>query len=186
MDWKRVIPAFLFACAGSLGLMLSMPLALGLCEADSNWCSPEPTIFSYIPALISLMLLLFGMARLAGAGHASYRVDHPKLEKPVVVKPEPAQRSGAVPEQFDREAELGDMKKQPVFGSAKRRPVNAPPLGTSVTDRVQDTVPPKPIEPAITLLPVAPASASEGQFDTHLASSPMAPRFAPKPQPDKG
>lgn len=205
MDWKRVLTGFAFACFGALGLMASMPLLLGICDPTAAWCPKEPNILVYFAVVVSLLLLIVGMGTLLRAGNASYRETHPKKEKPAkqpqaytadaINTPAPPAHGG-----FDREAVLAEMKTQPVFGNARRRPLQSAatqdaaervyatppferPQTQSATDEpaLQTPVPPvtatAPIAPTP---PARPSSAFAGDFEAHMASSPMAPRLAPK------
>lgn len=194
MDWKRVLTGFAFACFGALGLMSSMPMLLSICDPASAWCPKEPNILVYFLVVVSLLLLITGMGLLLRAGNASYRETHPKPEKPVKQsKPEmvnaekiPARTS---PTAFDREAVLADMKAPPVFGNARRRPLQ-PALDRDASERVFSASPfeparPEPLVPAAPPNPPVPPSSFAGNFDAHMASSPMAPRLARKTSADE-
>lgn len=105
----------------------------------------------------------------------------------------------SAPASFDREAVLADMKAPPVFGNAKRKPAVSQPNpltemqhdGSTDSERAiserpmsEEALPPTPSPAVSPRMPnqneaTTPAPAI-GHFGGHMASSPMAPRRAPK------
>lgn len=208
MNWKRVLTGFLFACLGSVGLMASLPLLLGLCDPSSAFCPKEPNILVYFGVVASLIVLLFGMGTLLRSGHASYRETHPVKERPVTPKPEAARKAGGsgerpsdtgqdVAQQFDREAVMAEMTAKPVFGQAKRRPLVSPslvspsPVPAQPVER-DDAIRQLPLEallepqlpiaqkPEQIEIPQAPIAPSNDFYGGYASSSPMAPRIMPR------
>lgn len=211
MNWKRVLTGFLFACLGSVGLMASLPLLLGLCDPSSAFCPKEPNILVYFGVVASLIVLLFGLGTLLRSGQASYRETHPVKERLITPKPEASRKAGGsgerpsdtgrdVAQQFDREAVMADMTAKPVFGQAKRRPLVSPspvpaqpveqddairqlPLEALLEPPPPTTQKPEQIEPEKIEMPQASIPRSDDFYGGYASSSPMAPRIMPR-KPD--
>lgn len=111
----------------------------------------------------------------------------------------PPNTAPSAPASFDREAVLADMKAPPVFGNAKRKhAVSQPnPLAEmqydaetgnerAVFERAmsEEALPPTPPPAVSPPMPnqneAATTAPAIGHFGAHMASSPMAPRRAPK------